>query len=476
MKLNLRTGNYLFWICIALFIKGIFFWLQVCLNYNTNQPLLGYFTNDSHEYYDSMNSFYETGIYTPDVRMPGLGILFLFFRMFFERNTVLDIILVLQWLVSSVAIYALSITVVKFFRKEAVFYFVFFLIILTHYIFLWDVVLLTESLCISFFIFSIYYLKRFLDESERKFLFLAGFFLTWCVFLRPVFLLFYGLLTIFLFIYFIRKKTGVKQLIIYGILFLGLFMLLDSIWTVRNLKVKNKFTFLNDIDGYAKISTTDPLPAVYLFLEAWGGDLENERHWFEMDKDLDYRYRDTTLPNYIFTSQFNKDSLVFVRNQIKTYKLYRRDSIVGLINNSLQRYTHSIKTEKPLLYYIGAGFVNLKKMMMMGYCNYDQLNKDFGKLSFVSKVYRLERAILFYLIFLIGFIYSIVYVFSKNKEPLLKVLVIIAHVNLIYIAFFFRTAEFRYVLPSTLVFLCFTSMFLCNLLERYKNRSISAKQ
>jgi hypothetical protein len=408
--------------------------------------------------------------------MPGLGILFLLFRFFFERNTVLDILLVLQWLVSSVAVYYLSLTLARIAKKENVFYFIFFLIILTHYVFLWDVVLLTESFCISFFVFSLYFLKRFLDENKNKLLFWSGFFLCWCVFLRPVFLLFYGILAIFLFLYFTRNKTNFKKMLISGLLFLAMFLILDPVWIIRNYRDKNKFIFLNDISSYSQLNPVDPLPAVYLFLEAWGGDLENERHWFQMDKDLDYRYRDTTLPNYIYTSQFNKDSLIKVRDQILVYKSYRRDSIVGLINTKLQKYKYSIRDEKPFLYYLGAGFINLKKMMRMGYCNYDQINKDFSKLPFLTKFYRLERAILFYILFFIGFIYSFIYFFSKNKDSLMKALIIIAHINLYYIAFFFRTAEFRYVLPSTVIFFCLTAIVMNNWREKFRKKTISAKQ
>src|SRR4051812_34463368 len=125
MKFDPRINSFRFWIITALIIKGIFFWLRVYLNYDVNQPLLGYFTYDSHEYYDSINSFYETGTYSPDVRMPGLGIIFLLLRTVFERNTVLDIILVLQWLLSSVVIYTLSLTISRMVKKESVFYFVF---------------------------------------------------------------------------------------------------------------------------------------------------------------------------------------------------------------------------------------------------------------------------------------------------------------------------------------------------------------
>lgn len=469
-----KPTKYLLWISLAILIKGLFFWIQVSLNYENNSPLLGFFTADSHEYYDSMNSFYETGVYSPDVRMPGLGIVFLLLRFFFERNMALDIILIMQWLLSGVAIYTLCLTASKIAKKESVFYCLYILILSTHYIFLWNVLLLTESFCISFLIFSMYFLNRYFETQARKYLFIVGFFLTWCVFLRPVFFLFYGIIALFLLVYFIRNKVGFKNILINGILFLGLFVVLDSAWIIRNYNVKHKFIFLNDISSYSELSKSDPLPAVYFFLEAWGGDLENERHWFEMDQGMDYRYRDTTLPQYIYTSKFNKDSLLLVKQRIKFYNHHKNDSIVALINNSLQRYTHSIRSEKPFLFYIGAGLINYKKMLMSGYCNYDQFNEDFNKQHFFTQFYRLTRAILFYLIFFTGAIFSFVYFFSKNGNSLLKVLIVIAHVNLFYIAFFFRTAEFRYVLPSTVIFIMLTGILICKLKDRL--RSTSSKQ
>lgn len=476
MKFDFRISNFRLWIFIALIIKGVFFWLRVYLNYETNQPLLGFFVHDSHEYYDSMNSFYENGIYTPDIRMPGLGIIFLPLRMLFERNTALNIILVLQWLLSSVAIYTFALTISRIVKKGSAFYFTFLLVLIPHYIFIWDILFLTESFCISFFVFSIYYLQRFLNTSSGKYLFLAGSFLTWCVFLRPVFFLFYGIVAIFLIVYFIKQRTDFKTIFRYGILFLGLFVVLDSVWIVRNYRAKDKFTFLNDIDGYSQLNDKDPMPAVYFFIEAWGGDLENQLNWFEVNFDIDYKNRDTLLPDYIYTSQFNKDSLLRVKERIKFHYLQHNDSVVPLINNSLQRFTNSIRSEKPFLFYIGAGLINYKKMLISGYCTADLFNEDFGKLPFATKLYRMTRAILFYLIFLIGFLYSLKYLFSKNKEPLMKVLICIAHINLIYIAFIFRTPEFRYVLPSTLIFTCLTVIVLDKLWDRYKQRTISAKQ
>ena len=257
MKFNFKISNYFFWISIAIIVKGFFFWSQVYSHYNETKPLLGYFTHDSAEYYDSMNSFYENGNYSPDIRMPGLGIIFLLLRGFFAKNLVLNIILILQWLISALAIYSLALTISRMVKKESVFYFVFFIFIFTHYVYLWNNFLLSESLCMSFFIFAIYYLNRFLELDKNKYLFFAGLFFTWSVFIRPVFLLFYGIAAIFLLVYFIRKKHGFKSILLHGIVFLMLFCVLDSVWIIRNLTVKNKFKYLNDIDWYSK-----PIPFI----------------------------------------------------------------------------------------------------------------------------------------------------------------------------------------------------------------------
>jgi len=241
MKFNFNISNYRFWIFLTIVFKGIFFWANAYFHYNETSPLFGYYTHDSGEYYGGMNHFYEHGTYSPDIRMPGLGVIYLFFRFFLENNTVLNLILILQWLVSGVAIYTLSLTISRIAKKESVFYFVFFLFVFTHYIYLWNNFLLSESFCMSFFIFAIYFLNRFLVLDKKKYLFWAGLFFTWCVFIRPVFLLFFGLSAIFLLIYFIREKRGIKAIFVHGLSFLLLFCILDSVWIIRNWTVKHKF-------------------------------------------------------------------------------------------------------------------------------------------------------------------------------------------------------------------------------------------
>jgi ABC-type multidrug transport system fused ATPase/permease subunit len=476
MKINFKINNYLFWIFLALLINGIFFWLQVYLNYAANKPLLGYYSNDSHEYYHSAENFFASGIYSPDVRMPGLGIIFILFRLFFEKTIVLNIILVLQWLLSAVSSYVLAITISRVIKKETVFYFVFFLVTLTNYIFHWSVFLLAESFCISFFIFSLYYYDRFFETGFKKHLFWCGLFFTWCVFLRPVFLMFYGLAAVCLLLYFLKHRTNFKTIVASGVIFFSVFLVCDSAWTVRNYHKKNKFIFLNDISFYTEISGIYPHPALYYFLKAWGGDVENEINWFEIDKSLNYHNRDTILPDHIYTSQFNKDSLLLVKERIRFLKKHPSDSIVWLINNSLQNFTRSIKEEKPFLYYIGSGFVNLKKLLFRGYGNYNSYTQSYSELPVFKKVYRTGKSLLFYAIFFTGALSLFWFLILKKKNYFIIFLFSVGFSNLIYISFFFLTPEFRYVLPSTLVFMCLTGIVADAVLDKVKRRLTSVKQ
>ena len=161
MAPNLNISNYRFWIPVSLLLTGIYFWSHIISNYQYNHPLLGHFVTDSNEYYNSAENFFTTGSYSPDVRTPGAGIIYLLFRILFSKTTTLNILLVLQWILSAVSAYVISKIISKLVKKESVFYFVFFLLTLPHYAFSWNTFYLTEGFCIPFFIFSIHFFCNF---------------------------------------------------------------------------------------------------------------------------------------------------------------------------------------------------------------------------------------------------------------------------------------------------------------------------
>jgi hypothetical protein len=467
LKFRPQINNRLFWIFLALLLKGIYFWSHVYSNYPENKPLLGHFTHDSKDYYSSMNNFYLSGDYSPDERMPGVGILYLVFRPFFEHNTVLNILLILQWITSSIAVYMLSLLMARVTKREAVFYFVFLLAAGTHYLFVWDTFYFSESFCITVFIFSLWYLHKYYENSSNKDLFFSGSLLAWCCFMRPVFFIFYMIIGLFLLLKFIREKHTIKNISIKLLFFAGMFIVFDGLWTLRNWRVNQRFIPLNDIAWYSEISDSSFTPALYLFLESWGGDLEREMSWFESE-NISYEGRDTTLPSYMYTSQFNYDSLYALKQKIRQYRSNASPELQRTINLTFQRYTRSVEEERPMLNYFGAGFIYLKKLLFNDYGNLNKMNKY----PPLKRIYAYGVSGLFYLIFFTGLLFSVTMFFRKGTAPLLKLMVLIAFVNMIYIAFFFRTPEFRYLLPSTLVYLCFCGIAL----EKWKEKITSARQ
>ncbi|MBP7810465.1 MAG: hypothetical protein KA163_14320 [Bacteroidia bacterium] len=443
------------------------------MNFDINQPLLGHFVTDSHEYYNSAENFYTNGVYSPDVRAPGLGIIYLLFRVLFSKTITLNIILVLQWFISAIATYVLSITISSIVKKNRVFYFVFFLVSATHYIFTWNNFFLTDSLAISFFIFSIYYLQRFTETNLKKHLFWSGFFIAWCIFLRPVFLLFCGVICIYLLLHFLKTKFSFKTIFFYFLLYFSVFMFFDSAWVIRNYSVKNKIVLLNDIDGYTVISDKNPYPALYAFMQSWGGDLEHQMFWFEPEMNTDYSMKDTTLPSYMYTSQFNRDSLYLVKKRFRAYNLTLKDSIIKLINASLNNFTQSVKEEKPFLYYIETGIIYSKKIFLSGYGIFYATDKRYKDITGFKKFAKISNAILFYSIFFLGLLSSIWLLLRKTK-PLLFLLIMVAYLNIIFICFYFRVPEFRYLVPSIMVFVCLAGIALEKFTEKLQRKLTSA--
>jgi hypothetical protein len=176
----------------------------------------------------------------------------------------------------------------------------------------------------------------------------------------------------------------------------------------------------------------------------------------------------------MYTPVFNKDSLLIVKEKFRLWKISKSDSLTRQLNNSLQNYTASIKNEKPFLYYVGSGFIYLKKLVKCGHANYHSVGINSSELPLYKKILRNSRSVLFYLFFSLGALVSLVYL--RRKNPFLILLTLIAFCNIIYIAFFFRTPEFRYMLPSTLVFICFFSIAAGKTWDRIKNKIIFAKQ
>ncbi|HSY76981.1 MAG TPA: hypothetical protein VK890_09005, partial [Bacteroidia bacterium] len=300
------------------------------------------------------------------------------FALFLSKATAYTIIIVLQFIAASLSVYCLAIIAYTVFKSKAMFYLTFYLFALSTYTSLFDSTLLTESFTCSFLIFAVFFLlKAFTNESKTYInLVFSGVFLTEVFFLRPVFAPLFLIFSVVLFVFFYRNKSG--KIMLKLITFLLPFLLIDGAWTVRNYSKHDKFIPATSF-YYPRIANSYDLP-LYTLVSSWGGanqywEPDAEIRWFGVSDGLppELHNRSVSLPNYIYTSKFNYDSLLVLRKQLSIYisnesnpnaDSVKMESLLATIRAKCFLYANSIKTEKPFLYYVKAPIMRTKHFLI----------------------------------------------------------------------------------------------------------------
>ena len=292
--MHLKKSDLLKWFFIALFVKVILFISTILIiKEGSGVPVNGFWSFisvDSNSYLLPIDHLLHLGKYSPDYRMPGYGIFYLFFRLFFEKPNALNALILLQLLLSSVSVVYLAKLGEVIFQSRKYFYLVFFTYLVIPYVHFFDVYVLTESLATSFFIFSTFHLVQYLKQLKTKSLFFAGLFLSVVIFMKPVYFPLLGLIPFLLLFHFIRKGNNWKKIIFASFLFGLPFLVFDSVWIVRNFIQNKTFSFLNNGLYYPELDDDltlylwnfcTTLGESFTFLE----DEDSKIQWFFYDVD-----------------------------------------------------------------------------------------------------------------------------------------------------------------------------------------------
>lgn len=378
-----KIENKRYWIILSLIVKGLIF--LVLLYSNILQPyhhggFWGWLDGDSGSYVDPVDHFLSSGNYTPDLRMPGYGVIYLIPRLFFSKETSYNILIMLQFLTAAVSVYYLGLLARALFKNTAIFYIAFYLFLFSHVTNYLDDSIMTESFCTSFLVFASYTFVKYFETGNIFNLVSSGLLFTWAIFLRPIFIL---ILPMVLFILFIaewkQKKTiNIKPLL----LFILPFVIIDSLWIVRNYSVHKTFQPLTSL---AYPAYTEVLPAMD-FVKSWGGTYHPWRResavcWFGfyIKNNPNYTVPDGDIPqalerklghNYLYTSKFNYDSLLQLKNMVIQLRdsahntQQKNNNLRQLIIERFKVYTSSVKEEKPYLYYVKSRMEYLELLFM----------------------------------------------------------------------------------------------------------------
>lgn len=506
-------SNYIFWILLAFLFKGVIPLLQLFLTHRSDPHLLSLgFIGDTPSYIDPIENFLANGHYSPDRRMPGYGIIYLLFRLFLSYRATYNTIVIVQLVVSSVSVYCLALLSRLILKSDRAFHLTFYMFLISNYSNYYDICLMTESLSSSFLIFGTWYFALYFqpgDEFTRnrklKSLFLAGFFLTWTFFLRPVFVLilpFYGIL---LLRHSIKNKIQfIKPVLVYGLAFI----IIDGAWIIRNYKAHQTFIPLTDSFYYPYIGSSY-MAHMQEFVQTWGGavdlpDPHSALSWFggilfpgEPDASI-YKY--DSIPGYIYTSAFNKDSLYKLRKEVREFIAMQKPAVDSFyrskdsdwykafsilykplkpvskqaaalqidIDTKFDRYKNSIKAEHPFLYYVRSRIVLLRKFLL-------ENNEKFltrGQIPGMKKLSSIFFHAYYYLILFFGITGIAILTWKGFRNNMLLLLLCIIPAYTILIHPIIRIVDNRYLLPAwpfLIVCAAYTIMYICTPLLINKN-------
>ncbi len=469
-------GNRVIWLLLAFLLKGIIFGLSLTKNADTFAPgFIGIPSGDAPSYTKPIENLVDHGSYYPDHRMPGYGVFYYPAYLLFERGTALNVVIFLQYILAALATYILALSARQLFGSDKWFYLTFIIYGISTYSNLFDVYLLTESFATSFLIFAFYLFMRFTRENHITSLVLSGLCVTEVIFLRPVF---FPLLFLFLVALLIHLRRNKMSLAKPALLFLLPFILIDGCWVARNYYLYRDPAPLTRTLYYPG---TDNTVFYYLagFLQSWGGSIVHwetgsELRWFGYGSRVPFGKgvdRTAVIPDYIYTSAFNEDSLLLIRE--KTYALLHdttlsettRQQYFDFVSVRLKNYSNSIRKEKPQLYYVKAP-LKFAKTFFIHSGTYNLFQKSLQELSPVETGVKWFYSI-FYIVVLVAGTCGIILLIKPGLQEvgIMVVTGIILYTGLVH-PLILRFSEARYFIPAW-PFMIICAIYCFNSLYKY---------
>ena len=457
--MNLKPSHRILLLLISLLVKSImaFYFLHQnpSSRFNNSYAVAG---GDTHQYLPPIDNLVEKGTYAPDYRMPGYGVVYFIFRLTTSQINATNLLLFFQIILSAISVFYLALLAFEIFQNRFIFYSVYLTYLISTYASLYDVILLTESFCTSAFIFYLYYFSCYLRTEKINYLLISGLFLTWTIFLRPIYVLCLPLSLLIIFIYFYQQKkilfskAGITALLSFA----AAFFFFDGNWTTRNA-VKYHSILPLSLPFTSFMPATDL--ALISFVSAFGGDCvywnpKAEINWFGLHKErnqkLGFGEYTQELPATIYTSKFNRDSLLVIKKNISQLESYTLDSLSNkvLLKSTVDKinaYTASIQEEKPFLYHITSRIIVFKKFFFHS-GTYNLFAKPAGKLNKLELCLKYFYTFLYLTILMMGMIGLILLGIASFKNIyFLFFSIITGYAFLIHP--FLRFTEYRYLVP-----------------------------
>ncbi|HTB05506.1 MAG TPA: hypothetical protein VK806_01050 [Bacteroidia bacterium] len=453
-----------FWFLFSLIVKGLPFLILLHSKPLNDIPgFWGIAHGDSYSYLAPIESFISSGNYQPDFRMPGYGIVFYPFLLLFSKAIACNIIITLQYIAAAISVYYLALTAKNILASNRVFYITFYLFLFSYYTNFYDAYIQTEAFFTAALIFAVYYFTEYYQRGSMKYLLCTSLLLCWLIFMRPVFL---PILLLFALLILLNKNLPIASRFKTALLLLIPFLVCDTAWVVRNYSVHRRFIPLTVSALYPYIATSYMQP-MFEFEQAWGGSaVLTDNKTSAID----------SVPNDIYTSQFNNDSLVHLKDLIASLQQANLDSAKDVayeneLKTKFALYKLSIAKEKPFLYYFIAP-LKLTKDFLYGQENRDMLERGKGN-PIIGSILVLFNKVLYLLIVLLGFIGAFIVAIKGFRHNYFYWLISLIPLYILIIhPIILRYATNRFLIPAYPFLIACTAYILCEIYARLSQKPI----
>lgn len=375
-------------------------------------------------------------------KMPGMAVVFapLYYLFGFENGLV--ILVVIQLLAEALSVVMLAKIFESLNKSRSGFYVVFIFYALSCYVSVYTHYATSESLCTSLLVAGFYFL---LVSNHRFKWWLAGFFLCWSVFFRPLSALSFPFA--FYFLICISKNEGRPGKIFSRTMaLLAFFVFAETAWIARNYAWSNRFVPLEL--SYENFGNP-PMRSLIRFVQAIGGDCQSwnpdsEMRWFGKP-GTDYYDRgfsaSNPFPAYLKDAGVTLEKLTELRNLYWSYNdtIHTTEAKLlesGIVNKA-DSFTQRVRSQLPLQYYIVSPLKLTAKLVF--------IKRPYG---FTSDTNNFYTFIVRYYYFGLYYITVLLFIFSffikKNKEMLVMLVYVLTHI-FVY-SMLLRLTENRYLI------------------------------
>lgn len=343
---------------IAIFGRSLMLIWQLSMHGLGEHGELYALSADSLDYIAPIESLLGGRGYTPDFRMPGYGIVYLVLRLMLDSTAALNGLVVAQVLAGASSALLAAYILLRSTGSVKAFRWGFWMMLISSFVACYDRFILTETFAAFALLFSVHaWLMASAQIHRTKYLLQCGLGLAWLVFLKPVFVVLFGVFAVA--VLFNAGLGTMRQRVLAFVWLLLPFLLADAAWACRNQIANGRFQPL--VPAIAPNLKADVHYPLIELMRASGASYVwwnegSEIRWF-LGRGADSE-GPCPLPRFAITKSCPIDSLQriadLVRQRERSGAAFPDPELLTSISNACDHCIAAIKLERPWHYHVVA--------------------------------------------------------------------------------------------------------------------------